>query len=571
MHDLVIRNVRIVDGTGDAARDGDIAIDGRQIASARGKAGAGRREINGEGLLATPGWVDIHTHYDGQVFWDPYVTPSSGQGSTTVIMGNCGVGFAPVRRGQENYLIELMESVEDIPGPTLAAGIKFGWESFPQYLDALAQIDRAIDIGTHMPHCALRTYVMGDRGVHNEEANADDIATMGKLVREALLGGALGLSTSRTVLHRTKSKEYVPGTYASRDEIAGLVRAMGSTGTGVFELVSDMSGPDADIEWLMNLSLEAGCAISLAARIPNPDSPLKFGQVFNAIREGHKRGAQVVAQIGARATGILMSLQASLHPFSTHRSFKRLVGNLPHAEKVARLRDPQVRGQILADEPAVREFDTRRMVTSFHKFFALGDPPNYEPSREMSIAANAKRMGISARELAYDTLLQRDGTQVIYFPNGYRWDLEPARQFLLADDATILSLSDGGAHCGTICDATMPTFMLTHWARDRKSGRLPLEFAVKRQTSDTARLYGLNDRGVLDAGMKADINLIDFDRLRMLPPEMVFDLPAGGRRFVQGTEGYKYTLVSGEVIYENGQPTGTLPGKVIRGRQKASA
>jgi N-acyl-D-amino-acid deacylase len=564
MHDLVIKNLRIVDGTGAPARNGDIAIDGASIACAAGSAGPGRREIDGSGLLAAPGWVDVHTHYDGQAFWDPYLTPSGSQGSTTVIMGNCGVGFAPVRRGQEEYLIGLMESVEDIPGPALAAGIKFGWESFPQYLDALAQIPRAIDIGTHLPHCALRAYVMGDRA-HDDAASAEDIAAMGQLVHQALGAGALGVSTSRTVLHRTKTKEYVPGTHASLDEVAGLVRAMGTAGHGVFELVSDMSGPDANMDWLINLSAETGRVVSLAARIPNPDTSVKFGDVMRAIREGRKSGARVVAQIGARATGILMSLQASLHPFCTHRSFKALVGSLPHAEKVARMRDPQVRAQILADEPAVREYDTRRLVTSFHKFFALGDPPNYEPARGTSIADDAKRLGVTPQELAYDTLLRRGGTEVIYMPNGYRWDLEPARQFLLADDVTMLSLSDGGAHCGTICDATMPTFMLTHWVRDRQSGRLPLEFAVKRQTSDTARMYGLDDRGVLSAGMKADINLIDLDNLRMLPPEMAFDLPAGGRRFIQRTEGYKYTIVSGQIIYENNQPTGAMPGKVIRG------
>ncbi len=571
MHDLVIRDVRIVDGTGAPARNGDLAVDAGVISLAGGKAGAGRREIDGSGLMAAPGWVDIHTHYDGQVFWDPYVTPSSWQGSTTVIMGNCGVGFAPVRPGQEQYLIELMEAVEDIPGPTLAAGIKFGWESFAQYLDALSQIRRAIDIGTHMPHCALRAYTMGERGVHNEEAGAGDIAAMRELAREALAAGALGVSTSRTSLHRTKSKEYVPGTHASHEEVAGLVRAMGDAGHGVFEIVSDMSGPDADLNWLVELSLQTGCVISLAARLPNPDSPVTAAQVMQAIREGRKRGARVVAQVGARAVGILMSLQASLHPFSTHRQFKALVGHLPHAEKVARMRDPQVRALILADQPAVRDFDTRRLVTSFNKFFAMGDRPNYEPTRDLSIAERARKMGVTPQELAYDTLLQRDGTEVIYMANGYRNNLDPTLRLLRAEDVTVLSLSDGGAHCGTVCDATMPTFMLTHWARDRQGERLPLEFAVKRQTSDTARVYGLYDRGVLAPGMKADINLIDLDRLRLLAPEMVFDLPAGGRRFIQRCEGYKYTIVSGEIVYQDGHPTGALPGKVIRGPQGQAA
>lgn len=572
MYDLVIRNGTIIDGTGSPAFHGDVAITGEKIAAVGGKLSAGRREIDANGLLVTPGWVDIHTHYDGQVVWDPYLTPSSWHGVTTVMIGNCGVGFAPVQPGQEEYLISLMDSVEDIPTETLRAGIDFKWESFGQYLDALSGMKRVIDVGTHVPHCAVRVYVMGERGANNEEATPEDIARMAAVVRDGVKAGALGVSTSRTFVHRTRDKGYVPGTFAGVDEMLGIGRALGEAGHGVFEIISDIVGPDADLEWMAQLTKETGRPISLAALI-RKKSGMRMREILEFIDKRNAEGSYMVAQVAPRPAGTLMSLQSSLHPFSTHRSYKRLMAGLSLAERVERMRDPAVRAEILADTPAVKDEMTLEMVSGFHNHFSLGDPPDYEPLPEKSIQERARRMGKSPQELAYDTLLERDGREVIYMPLGTAKSLsfDGIRPNLL-NPSTILSLSDGGAHCGIICDAGMPTFMLTYWVRDRQNGdRIPLEAAVKRQTQDTARLYGLLDRGVLKPGMKADVNVIDFDRLQLHPPEMVYDLPANGRRFIQRVDGYRYTIMSGEVSYENGEHSGAMPGKVIRGPQRAPA
>ncbi len=572
MYDLVIRNGKIIDGTGTPAFNGDIAITGGKIAAVGGKLGAGRREIDADGLLITPGWVDIHTHYDGQVAWDPHLSPSCWHGVTTVMIGNCGVGFAPVRPGQEDYLISLMDSVEDIPTETLRAGIDFKWESFGQYLDALSGMKRVLDVGTHVPHCAVRVYVMGERGAKNEEATPDDIASMAAVVRDGVKAGALGVSTSRTFVHRTRDKGYVPGTFAGVDEMLGIGRALGEAGHGVFEIISDIVGPDADLEWMAQLTKETGRPISLAALI-RKKSGMRMREILEFIDKRNAEGSHLVAQVAARPAGTLMSLQSSLHPFSTHRSYKRLLAGLDLAERVKRMRDPAVRAEILNDTPAVKDEMTLEMVTGFHDHFSLGDPPDYEPLPEKSIQERARRMGKTPQELAYDTLLERDGREVIYMPIGTAKSLSfDGIRPNLTNPSTVLSLSDGGAHCGLICDAGMPTFLLTYWVRDRQNGdRIPLEAAIKRQTQDTARLYGLLDRGVLKPGMKADVNVIDFDRLQLHPPEMVYDLPADGRRFIQRVDGYRYTIMSGEVSYENGEHTGAMPGKVIRGPQAAPA
>ncbi|MBI3245296.1 MAG: amidohydrolase family protein [Deltaproteobacteria bacterium] len=572
MYDLVIRNGRIVDGSGASAFNGDIAIEDGKIAAVGGKAGVGRREIDANGLLVTPGWVDIHTHYDGQVVWDPYLSPSSWHGVTTVMIGNCGVGFAPVRPGQEEFLISLMDGVEDIPTETLRAGIDFKWESFGEYLDVLAGMKRVIDVGTHVPHCAVRAYVMGERGANNEEATPEDIAQMAAAVRDGVKAGALGVSTSRTLVHRTREKAYVPGTFAGVEEMLGIGRALGEAGHGVFEIISDITGPDADLEWMARLTQETGRPISLAALI-RQRSGMRMREILEFIDQRNAAGAHMVAQVAARPAGSLLSLQSSLHPFSTHRSYKRLLAGLNHAERVQRMRDPAVRAEILNDKPAVRDEMTLEMVSGFQNHFSLGDPPDYEPVVEKSILERAKRLGKTPQEVAYDTLLERDGREIIYMPLATSKSLsfDGIRPNLL-NPATVLSLSDGGAHCGVICDAGMPTFLLTYWVRDRQRGeRIALEMAVKRQTQDTARLYGLLDRGTLAPGMKADVNVIDFDGLQLHPPEMIFDLPANGRRFVQRVDGYRYTIVSGEVSYENGEPTGAMPGKVIRGPQAAPA
>jgi N-acyl-D-amino-acid deacylase len=569
MHDFVIRNGKIVDGCGTPAFTGDIAIDAGLISSVGGKAGAGRREIDAAGMVVAPGWVDIHTHYDGQVTWDPYLSPSSWHGVTTVVMGNCGVGFAPVQPGAQEFLIGLMEGVEDIPGAALSEGIKWNWESFPEYLNALEKMPRAVDVGAQIPHGSLRTYVMGERGARNEEATPDDIARMAALVRDSLKAGALGFTTSRTMLHRAKNKDLVPGTFASEAELLGIGRAMGEAGHGVFEMASDMVGADATMEWMIKLSTETGLPITfaMAQTDNNPDA---FRNVLERVRTYNSNGAHLVPQIPGRPTGMLMGLQSSLHPFITHPSYKE-IAHLPIDERVAAMRDPRVRARILADEPSVKDRVTLYLITNFAKYFALGDPPNYEPERETSVAARAARDGKTPVELTYELMLERDGRELLYMPfanySDYNFD---ALREMLTNPITALGLSDGGAHCGLICDASMPTYMLTHWVRDRSRGeRLPIELAVKRQTSDTAKFYGLHDRGALIRGMKADLNVIDLDGLRLHPPEMVFDLPAGGRRLIQRADGYKYTVVSGEVTFEDGNATGAMPGKLIRGPQAA--
>jgi len=569
MNDLVIRNGRIIDGTGRPGFVGDLALDDGKIASVGGKAGPGRREIDASGLLMTPGWVDIHTHYDGQVAWDPYLSPSSWHGVTTLVMGNCGVGFAPVQRGKEAFLISMMDGVEDIPTETLTAGINFEWESFAEYLDALSRMKRVLDVGAHVPHCAVRAYVMGERGAENQPATSDDINRMTAVVRDGVKAGALGVSTSRTLLHRTRDKAFVPGTFAAIDEMMGLGRALGEAGHGVFEIISDITGDDANLDWMARLTTETGRPISLGAVISRR-SGMSMRGVLEFIERSNARGAQMVAQIAARPAASLMSLQSSVHPFSTHRSFRQLMSGLSHEERVTRMRDPQVRAQILNDAPAVKEEQTLAMVAGFQHHFSLGDPPDYEPTADRSILERAKRMGRTPQEVAYDTLLERDGREIIYMPLAYKNYSFDGILPQLGNPHTVLSLSDGGAHCGVICDASMPTYLLTHWVRDRDRGeRIPLEFAVKRQTHDTAQLYGLRDRGTLTPGMKADVNLIEFDRLRLHPPEMVFDLPANGRRFVQRADGYKFTVVNGEVTFEDGQPTGAMPGKVVRGTRGA--
>jgi N-acyl-D-aspartate/D-glutamate deacylase len=486
-------------------------------------------------------------------------------------MGNCGVGFAPVQPGAQEFLIGLMEGVEDIPGAALSEGIKWNWESFPEYLNALEKMPRAVDVGAQIPHGSLRTYVMGERGARNEEATPDDIARMAALVRDSLKAGALGFTTSRTMLHRAKNKDLVPGTFASEAELLGIGRAMGEVGHGVFEMASDMVGADATMEWMIKLSTETGLPITFAMA-QTDNNPEAFRNVLERVRTYNANGAHLVPQIPGRPTGMLMGLQSSLHPFITHPSYKE-IAHLPLDERVAAMRDPRVRARILADEPSVKDRVTLYLITNFAKYFALGDPPNYEPERETSVAARAAREGKTPVELTYELMLERDGRELLYMPfanySDYNFD---ALREMLTNPMTALGLSDGGAHCGLICDASMPTYMLTHWVRDRCRGeRLPIELAVKRQTSDTAKFYGLHDRGALIPGMKADLNVIDLDRLRLHPPQMVFDLPAGGRRLIQRADGYKYTVVSGEVTFENGNATGAMPGKLIRGPQAAPA
>jgi N-acyl-D-aspartate/D-glutamate deacylase len=566
MHDLVIRGGTLVDGAGAPARPGDVAIDGERI-TAVGTAGPGRRELDAKGLLVTPGWVDIHTHYDGQVMWDPYLTPSCWHGVTTVVMGNCGVGFAPARPDRHQWLIGLMEGVEDIPGATLAEGMRFTWESFPEYLDALETAPRALDVAAQVTHGAVRAYVMGDRGARNEPATPADIAAMAAIVREGIAAGAVGFSTSRTVLHRAVDGEPVPGTYAAENEVLGIGRVLGELGRGVFELASDLRPEEVELGWMARLAAESGRPVTFAC-LQNDFDPDQWRRLLAAGAQAAARGSRLVPQIAARPTSLLFGLESSAHPFIGYAAYRE-VAHLPLGERVRALRDPVRRRRILEERVEFTNPITAFIASAFHKLFPLGDPPDYEPAPERSVAAVAAREGRRPEEVAYDLLLEQDGHALLYFPflNYSNGDFEPIRE-MLEHPAAVIGLGDGGAHCGLICDAGTPTYLLAHWVRDRRRGaRLPLEFAVRRQTAETAALYDLGDRGILAPGLLADVNVIDLDALALRPPAMVFDLPASGRRLIQKATGYRATVKRGAVIFEDGEPTGALPGRLVRGPQ----
>jgi N-acyl-D-aspartate/D-glutamate deacylase len=566
MHERVIRGGTVVDGTGADGRRADVAVDdGRIVAvEAPGRAGAGRRELDADGLLVLPGWVDIHTHYDGQATWDPMLQPSSFHGVTTTVFGNCGVGFAPVRPGSEGFLINLMEGVEDIPGTALAEGIDFRWEHFEQYLDALDAGTYAMDIGTQVPHGALRFYVMGERGAdHAEVPTAEEIAEMGRAVRAALDAGALGFTTSRTTKHRAKDGRPTPSLSAGNAELVGIADAMGAAGKGVIECNSDF-GP-GEFELLRHMVELSGRPLSLLL-LQVDNAPDLWRRTLGQIHEAQSAGLNVVGQVGTRPIGVLMGLDASVHFFQRHPTYASL-RDLPLAERVARLRtDEALRARLLAERPADPGFGAW-MERALGRTFALGDPLDYEPPPESSIAARAEAAGLDPWALALDLLLADDGRALLLHPfeNYTGGDLEVVRA-MLADPHTICGLGDAGAHVATICDASYPTFLLSHSARDRTRGeRLPLELLVRKQTRDTAWFYGLHDRGVIAPGLRADLNVVDLDALRVRPPELRYDLPAGGRRLVQRADGYVHTFCAGVEVSTGGEPTGALPGRLLRG------
>ena len=568
MHDIVIRGGTIIDGTGKAAFTGDLAIAGDRIAGVGGRQDPGRREIDATGLLVTPGWVDVHTHYDGQAMWDPLLAPSCWHGVTTAMFGNCGVGFAPVRAQHRAALMDLMEGVEEIPGVVLADGLTWEWESFPEFLDALERRPHAIDIAAQIAHLPLRVYVMGDRAIRLEAAKADDIAEMRRLTVEALRAGAFGFTTSRTDSHKTPIGEMVPSRHAASDELLGIGSALGAVGAGAFGMNSDFDDEEAELAWMTQLATETGRPVwfLLTDRYEDPTRWRRLLQAVHAARAG---GAHLTAQIAGRPIGVMLGIGTALNPFTVRPSYRKLDG-LSIPEQRARLRDPALRRQILAEKPSEAEVSKlaqfRQLITKrWDKFFVMGDPPDYEPSEEMSIAAISVREGRAPDEVAYDYLTEAEN-RFLYFPlvNYVHGDHEPIRE-MLTDPATLLGLSDGGAHCASIVDAGMPSFMLSHWGRDRRRGpRLPLELLVKRQTSETADFFGLSDRGRLQPGLRADVNLIDFDRLRLHRPELVNDMPAGGLRFVQRVDGYEATLVAGVPIFERGAHTGAMPGRLVR-------
>ncbi|WP_293678097.1 amidohydrolase family protein [uncultured Phenylobacterium sp.] len=570
MRDLIIRNGTIVDGTGGKPFVGDVAIDGDRIVEVGTKvSGSFKREIDASGMTVTPGWVDIHTHYDGQATWDEVLAPSSWHGVTTAIMGNCGVGFAPVRPDAHTFLIELMEGVEDIPGVALHEGIDWKWESFPEYLDVLESKPRTIDIGTHVPHAPVRAYVLGERCNTDYQPNADEIAQMAAIVREGVKAGALGFSTSRTLLHKDLKGVHMPGTFAGSDEMLALGLSMKGLKHGVFEMVSDHLGDDDEWMWVKGFAEETGLPVTLVA---TSAGAYEGNKMYNIAEEARAHGMDIRPQIAGRPTGILQGLNSNFHVFIAHPTYRAKVHGLPLAEKVAMMRKPEIRAAILAEESTIRSGPLAGGIEELlYRVFPLGDRPNYEPDREQSVAGLAKAAGVSAVEMMYDLLLKDEGRELLYQPLGgyvtYNFDFFRKN---MQHPNVLFGLSDGGAHCGVIADAGMPTFILTYWGRDRTKGeQFPLEFLVRKLTSDTARAYGLNDRGQLKPGLLADINIIDFDKLRLFRPEAINDLPAGGKRLVQRTEGYRYTVKSGQVTFDNGVHTGALPGGLVRGGREA--
>ncbi|MGA9015581.1 MAG: amidohydrolase family protein, partial [Acetobacteraceae bacterium] len=568
MHDTVIRGGTIVDGTGKQAFTGDIAIDGDRIAEVGGKAGPAKRDINADGMLVTPGWVDVHTHYDGQATWDKELAPSSWHGVTTILFGNCGVGFAPVRREHHASLIGLMEAVEEIPGITLSEGLKWDWESFPQYLDALERMPRAIDVAAQVPHHPLRVYVMGERAINRENATAEDIEAMRRMTREALEAGAFGFTTSRTNSHKTPTGEMVPGRYSEVQELLGIGSALKGLRHGAFGVNSDFDIESEELAWMTQLGQETGRPVWFLLT-DRPTDPVRWQRLMEGVRTARAQGAFVTAQVAGRPIGIMLGVDTALNPFSIRPSYQELL-KLPAAERLARLQDPTVRAAILADEPSdelvrrLTQFRTQ-ITTRWDRMFVMGDPPDYEPEASSSIAAMAKRSNHTPSEVAYD-YLAGGLDKFLFFPIvGYNEDNHDIIRTMLTSPETMLGLSDGGAHCSSISDASMPSWMLAHWARDRKRGPgLPLEWLVKRQTSETADFFGFADRGRLAPGLKADVNVIDFERLRLHVPEIRYDLPAGGRRLVQRVDGYIATLVSGTPVFEHGQYTGATPGGLVR-------
>jgi N-acyl-D-aspartate/D-glutamate deacylase len=566
MPDLVIRGGNIADGSGGELFEADVAIkDGRIIELGKVTA-KGKEEIDAKGKLVAPGFVDVHTHYDGQVTWSHDITPSSQNGVTTAIMGNCGVGFAPCRPSDHVRLIQLMEGVEDIPEPVLSAGIPWAWESFPDYMDWLSKRDFDIDVGAQLPHAALRVYVMGERGARRDPSTEDDNKAMAKLAREAVRAGALGFSTSRTLNHRTSTGDFTPTLKAGEDELTAIADAMHGVGRSVLQFVLDLSTLDEDLPMMLRVADNTRCPITFSIT-QNDRAPRRWRETLDTINAAAARGLSITAQIAARPVGLLLGLELSRNPFQTHPSYRE-IAKLPLAERVARLRQPDVRAAILS-ETATATDDPLFFRPNYDKMYLLGDPQDYEQSPERTLGAQAKRQGKRPEELAYDAMLTEDGRGMLYVPflNYADGNLDATRE-MLCDPRSVPGLSDGGAHCGIICDASFPTYLLTHWTRDRTRGeKLSIPFVVAVQSRKTALSVGLTDRGLIAPGYKADVNVIDYDRLHLHPPKVHYDLPVGGRRLLQQVDGYDATIVSGVVTRRGAASTGAHPGQLIRGAQ----
>ena len=565
--DLVIRNGRVVDGTGGPAFEADVAVRDGRIVQVGQVAGRGAEEIDATGKLVTPGFVDIHTHYDGQATWDSHMQPSAWHGVTTVVMGNCGVGFAPCKPDDHGRLIRLMEGVEDIPFPVLSEGLPWNWESFPDYLDALESRAFDVDIGTQLPHAALRVFVMGERGANREPANPADIAAMAAIAQKAVEAGALGFSTSRTLNHRTSDGQPTPTLTAGEDELTGIAKGLAAAGKGVLQLVSDFTDPREEFAMLRRIVEASGRPLSFSL-VQSARGPNGWKTLLGALSDATAAGLPMKAQVAGRPVGVLLGFELTLNPFS-HTPAWREVAKAPFPERQARLEDPAFRAALLtqADGPSPVAGLARNWAT----MFLMGEEPDYEQTPDRTVAKLAQARGIGPDELVLEHMLTHGGRGMLYMPflNYADGSLDPSYAMLTHPD-TVPGLSDGGAHVGMICDGSFPTSNLTHWTRDRTRGpKLGLEEVVRMQTRDTAEAVGLYDRGLIAPGYRADLNVIDYDALSLKAPEVAYDLPSGGRRLIQRATGYVATIVAGQVTYRDGEPTGALPGKLLRGAQGA--
>ena len=564
--DIIIKNGTIYDGTGQRSFVSDIFIKNEIIVDIR-KSNINDKcleQIDANGLIVAPGFVDIHTHYDGQVTWDNYITPSSWHGVTTAIMGNCGVGFAPVHNYDHDRLVTLMEGVEDIPEVVLTEGLEWKWETFGEYLDYISKRSFDIDVGAQVPHGALRLYVMGQRGADREPATEEDIKLMSKLAAEAISIGALGFSTSRTINHRTSEGNLVPQFTAAENELIGISKAIGTTKKGVMQLVTDLIDGRKEYEVYEKMVSESNRPLSITVAQTDANN-YEWEDLLGWIEDSADKGLPIKAQVCGRPVGLVLGLSVTLNPFSGHPSFKE-ISDLPLKEKIEIMSSVDFKKKLLSEKPSTNDGLILSILRNYNNIYVLEDPPNYEPLIDESLGHQAKKLNIDVDEFLYDSLLLEEGKKLLYFPIGNYMDtsLDAAKK-MMESRHSLLGLGDGGAHCATICDASFTTHMLTFWARDRVRGpKLDLSWIIKSHTRDNALAMGLNDRGLISKGMKADLNVIDFDNLTLHAPEIVNDLPAGGKRLIQKVEGYTATIMSGRITYRNGIKTGELPGKLIR-------
>jgi N-acyl-D-aspartate/D-glutamate deacylase len=562
--DLVIRGGTVFDGTGGEPFVADVAVRDGRIIQIGAFAGAADHEIDATGKMVTPGFIDVHTHYDGQLIWSQTLSPSSAHGVTTVVTGNCGVGFAPCRPTDHTRLIKLLEGVEDMPEVVLADGLTWDWETFPQFIEALERRDHDIDFAVQLPHSALRMYVMGERAVDKAQASEDDIAQMRRIAREAVEAGALGFGTSRNIFHTALDGAVIPTAHSPEAELLAIAEGMAEAGGGVIQAILNTQTPKPDLEMFIRVARATGSPLSYSLLQVIGSGGGDWKALLDATLEAREEGLPVTAQVYPRPVGVLLGLDASYHPFAAHPAYLR-IAHLPLAQRVAEMRKPDVRAAILADTPQPRGTVFFRLARVYRTIYPLGDHPDYEPDASQSIAAQAAAQGRTPDEVAYDLLLEDEGRALLLqtIANYVEQDLEAVRAMLTAP-CTVPALGDGGAHYGMICDSTYTTFLLAYWGRDRHRGLIPLPQIVRSMTLAPAAMLGLTDRGRLAPGLKADLNVIDFEALTLHAPRMVRDLPSGGRRLTQDADGYVATIVSGQVIARNGQPTGALPGRLVR-------